>query len=115
MKAIVNTEFGPADVLKLKEVAKPIPKDNDVLVRVHAASVAYGDLVARNFKNIPASDFHMPLPLLLPSKLYFGLSRPRVNVLGSEFAGEIEAIGGDVQHFKIGDQVMGYLGQRMGA
>jgi len=57
----------------------------------------------------------MPLPLLLPSKVYFGLSRPRVNILGSEYAGEIEATGVGVQRFKAGDRVMGYLGQAMGA
>lgn len=115
MKAIVYTEFGPPDVLKVKEVPKPVPGENEVLVRVHASPVSYGDLAARNFKNIPARDFHMPLPLLLPSKLYFGLSTPKVSILGSEFAGEIEATGRNVQRFKAGDRVMGYLGQRMGA
>lgn len=115
MKAIIYKEFGPPEVLRLGEVAKPVPRDNEILVRVHAASVGYGDLVARNFKNIPVSDFHMPLPLWLPSKVYFGLSKPRVNILGSEFSGEVEEVGVDVKRFKVGDQVIGYLGQRMGA
>ena len=115
MKAIVYTEFGPPEVLQLAEAPKPAPKDNEVLIRVHATPVSYGDLTARNFKNISASDFHMPLLLMLPMRMYFGLSKPKVNILGSEFAGEIEAIGKDVKLFKEGDQVMGYLGQRMGA
>ncbi len=115
MKAIVYTEFGPPDVLHLKEVAKPVPKENEILVRVHATPVNYGDLVARNFKNISPSEFNMPLPLLLPTRMYFGFSKPKVNILGSEFAGEIEAAGRDVKRFKAGDQVIGYLGQQMGA
>jgi NADPH:quinone reductase-like Zn-dependent oxidoreductase len=115
MKAIVYSQFGPPDVLQLEEVDQPFPKDNEVLIRVHAAPVNYGDLVARNFKNIPSSEFHMPLPLLLPTRMYFGFTKPKINILGSEFAGEIEAAGKDVKRFKQGDQVYGYLGQRMGA
>lgn len=115
MKAIVYTEFGPPEVLHLKEVAKPAPKDNEVLIKVVATPVSYGDLTARNFKNISASEFHMPLPLLIPARMYFGFTKPKINILGSEFAGEIDAAGKDVKRFKAGDQVMGYLGQRMGA
>jgi len=115
MKAIVYHEFGSPDVLHIEEVAKPVPKDNEVLIRVHVTPVNYGDLIARNFKNISARDFNMPLPLMLPTRLYFGLRKPRVNILGSEFAGEVESVGKDVGRFKAGDQVMGYLGQRMGA
>ncbi len=115
MKAIVYTEFGAPDVLHLEDVQKPTPKENEVLVRVRATPVSYGDLTARNFKNISASEFHMPLPLLLPARLYFGLSKPKINILGSEFSGEVEAAGRQVRRFKAGDQVMGYLGQRMGA
>lgn len=115
MKAIIYTEFGPPDVLRLAERPKPIPRDNDVLVRVHATPVAYGDLLARDFKNVSRREFNMPLPLLLPMRIYFGFSKPKVNILGSEFAGEIEAVGGSVKRFRPGDQVMGYLGQRMGA
>jgi NADPH:quinone reductase-like Zn-dependent oxidoreductase len=115
MKAIVYTEFGPPEVLQLKEVKKPTPKDNEVLIRVYATPVNYGDLVARNFRNISAREFHMPLPLLLPTRMYFGFTKPRINILGSEFAGEIESAGKNVKRFKEGDPVMGYLGQRMGA
>ncbi len=115
MKAIIYTEFGPPDVLKLAEVPPPSPRDGDVLIRVHATSVAYGDLLARNFGNITPREFNMPLPLLLPMRLVFGVRKPRVNILGSEFAGEVAAVGRAVTRFKPGDQVMGYLGQRMGA
>ncbi len=115
MKAIIYTEFGPPDVLKLAEVPTPNPRDGDVLIRVHAASVAYGDLLARDFKHVTASEFNMPLPLLLPMRLVFGVRKPRVNILGSEFAGEVVAVGRAVTRFKPGDPVMGYLGQRMGA
>lgn len=115
MKAIIYTEFGPPDVLHVTDAPKPAPKDNEVLVRVHAAPVAYGDLLARDFKNVSSRDFHMPLPLLLPMRMVFGFTRPKVNILGSEFAGEVEAVGSAVTRFKPGDQVMGYLGQRMGA
>ena len=115
MKAIIYTEFGSPDVLKLAEVPTPSPRDSDVLIRVHAASVAYGDLLARDFRHVTGSEFNMPLPLLFPMRLVFGVRKPRVNILGSEFAGEVEAVGRAVTRFKPGDPVMGYLGQRMGA
>jgi NADPH:quinone reductase-like Zn-dependent oxidoreductase len=115
MKAIVYTEYGSPEVLHLAEVAKPSPKVNEVLIKVQAAPVNYGDLMARNFKNIPVRDFHMPLPLLLPTRLYFGFNKPKVNILGNEFAGIVEAVGTAVTRFKPGDQVFGYRGQRMGA
>ena len=115
MKAIELTKFGPPEVLQIREMEKPASKANEILVRVHATSVNYGDLAARNFKNIPAREFHMPLLMLLPARLFFGLTKPNIKVLGSEFAGEVEAVGKDVQQFKPGDQVFGYLGQGMGA
>jgi NADPH:quinone reductase-like Zn-dependent oxidoreductase len=115
MKAVVYTEYGSPDVLQLKEVEIPVPRDNEILVRVHATSVNIGDLWARNFKEITPSSFTMPLPLWLPSKMYFGFTKPKINILGSEFAGEVEAAGEDVKRFKKGDQVFGYRGQKMGA
>src|SRR5512145_1780185 len=114
MKAIVYTEYGSPDVLHLAEVTKPAPQDHEVLIKVQAAPVNYGDLMARNFKNLPVREFNMPLPLLLPTRLYFGLRKPRVNILGNEFAGKIEAVGKEVKRFKPGDQVFGYRGQSMG-
>ena len=115
MKAIVFTEFGTPDVLHIKEIEKPTPKDNEILIRVHATSINVGDLWARNFKAITPSKFSMPLLLWFPSRLYFGLTKPRINILGNEFAGEVEAAGKDVKRFKKGDQVFGYRGQAMGA
>ncbi len=115
MKAIVYTKYGPPDVLQLKEVAKPIPKDNEVLVRIYATSVNYGDIITRNFKNISPRKFNMPMPFWFGARIYFGLIRPKIAILGSEFAGEIEAIGKDVKLFRKSDQVFAYRGMSMGA
>jgi NADPH:quinone reductase-like Zn-dependent oxidoreductase len=115
MKAVVYTEYGPPDVLQLKEVEKPAPKDHEILIRNHATTVNIGDIWARNFKEITPSKFSMPFPLWLPSRMYFGFTKPRVNILGSEFAGEVEAIGENIKRFRKGDQVFGYRGQSMGA
>lgn len=115
MKAIVYTEYGPPDVLQLKEVEKPATRDNEILIRNHATNVNIGDIWARNFKEITPSKFTMPLPLWFPSRMYFGFTKPRVNILGSEFAGEVEAVGKEVKRFRKGDQVFGYRGQKMGA
>lgn len=115
MKAAVYTEYGPPQVLTLQEVTKPTPRDNEILVKVYAASVNVGDLWARNFKDISPRKFTMPLPLWLPSRLYFGLTKPRIQILGNEFAGVVEATGRDVKRFKKGDPVFGYRGQIMGA
>jgi NADPH:quinone reductase-like Zn-dependent oxidoreductase len=115
MKSIVYTQYGPPEVLHLTELEKPAPKDNEILIRIHATSVTIGDLWARNFKEISPREFTMPLPLWLPTRLYFGIKKPRINVLGAELAGEVEAVGKDVKRFKKGDQVFGYPGQSMGA
>jgi NADPH:quinone reductase-like Zn-dependent oxidoreductase len=115
MKAIVCTKYGPPDVLQLQEVAKPTPKEDEILIRIYATSVNYGDLVARNFKEISPRKFNMPFLFWLISKIYFGLRKPKITILGSEFAGEIESAGKDVKSFRQGDQVFGYLGQSMGA
>ncbi len=115
MKAVTYTQFGPPEVLRITEAEKPSPKPNEILIRVRATSVGYGDVLARDFKNLPLSEFNMPLPLYLPSRLYFGISSPKVNILGAELAGEVEAVGSEVSRFKVGDKVFGYLGQRMGA
>jgi NADPH:quinone reductase-like Zn-dependent oxidoreductase len=115
MKAIVYTEYGSPEVLQLKEVEKPTPKDTEILIRVYATSVNIGDIWARNFKEISPRKFSMPFPLWLPARMYFGFTKPKINILGSEFAGEIEAVGKDVKLFKVGDPVFGYRGQSMGA
>jgi NADPH:quinone reductase-like Zn-dependent oxidoreductase len=114
MKAIVNTEYGSPDVLHLTNVVKPVPKENEILIKIHATSVNFGDTIARNFKAITPGEFNMPFPLWLLAKISFGLRQPKITVLGNEFAGEIEAVGRDVKRFKPGDQVFGYRGESMG-
>jgi NADPH:quinone reductase-like Zn-dependent oxidoreductase len=113
MKAIVHTQYGPPEVLQIEEVDKPAPQDNEILIRVYATPVNYGDVVARNFKNISPSEFNMPLPLWLPARISFGLNKPTNPILGSELAGEIEQVGRDVTKFKPGDQVFAYNGMKM--
>ena len=115
MKAVVFTEYGPPEVLQLKEVRKPTPGNKEVLIRVHATPVSFGDTLVRNFKAITPKKFHMPFLFWIIGKMYFGFRKPRITILGSEFAGEIESVGRDVKRFRKGDQVYGYCGSRMGA
>ena len=115
MKAIVYTTYGPPEVLQLKDVAMPVPRGNEILVRVRATPVSFGDTLVRDLKGISPAKFHMPFLFWLFAKMYFGFRRPRIAILGSEFAGEIEAVGKDVKQFKAGDPVFGYRGPSMGA
>ena len=115
MKAVICTEYGPPEILQVREVVKPVPKDNEVLVKVLGASVNYGDLLARNFKAVSPQEFNMPYIFWILSKVFFGLQKPKITVLGSEFSGEVEAAGSSVTAYKPGDQIFGYLGQNMGA
>ena len=114
MKAIVYEEYGSPEVLKIKEIEKPVPKDNEILIRIHATSINYGDLIARNFKNISPRQFNMAMPLWLSARIMFGWSKPKKKILGSEFAGQVEETGKSVKKFKKGDPVFGYVGQKMG-
>jgi NADPH:quinone reductase-like Zn-dependent oxidoreductase len=107
MKAIVWTKYGSPDGLQLKEVEKPIPGDNEVLIKIYATTVTAGDSEVRSL--------NVPLWLLLPIRLYLGLLRPRNRILGQELAGEIEAVGKDVQQFRKGDLVFGTTGLGFGA
>jgi NADPH:quinone reductase-like Zn-dependent oxidoreductase len=115
VKAIVYTEYGSPDVLKLAEVSKPTPKDNEILIKVHAASVKIGDIWARNIKAISPSQFSMSFPFWVLTRLMFGVNKPKINILGAEFAGEVETAGNKVTLFKKGDQVFGYRGTAFGA
>jgi NADPH:quinone reductase-like Zn-dependent oxidoreductase len=114
MKAIVYTEYGEPDVLKIQEVEKPYPKSNEVLIRIRAVSVNYGDIIARNFKNISPHEFNMPLLFWILARFGFGLNKPKIKILGNTFAGEIETIGNDVKQFRTSEQVFGYTGEKMG-
>ena len=107
MKAIVYTQYGPADVLHLQEVEKPSPKDNEVLVKVHATSVTAGDCNARGFVFVPPGFGFI-------ARLAFGQRKPRQPILGVELSGEIVEVGKDVRLFKQGDQVFG-ISQKYGA
>ena len=115
MKAIVWTTYGPPEVLQVKEIAKPTPKDKEILVRVHATTITVGDIWARNFKEITPRNFSMPGILWFPSRMFFGINKPRLNVLGAEFAGEVAAVGAKVTKYKEGERIFGYRGQNMGA
>ena len=115
MKTIVYTEYGGPDVLHLKEVEKPAPGSNEVLVRVRAVSVNYGDIIARNFKNLPAGEFNMLSIFRIMARFAFGYSKPKRQILGNTFAGEVEMVGSNVKQFRAGEQVFGYTGETMGA
>lgn len=115
MKAITYTEYGTPDVLQLKEVENPTPKGKEILVKVEATTVNYGDLIARRFGEVSPSEFNMPGIFWLPARLEFGWKKPKNPILGSEFAGEVTAIGSEVTKFKKGDEVFGYLGSKMGS
>ncbi len=108
MKAVVWTKYGPPEVLELREVEKPAPKDNEVLIRIHATTVTAGDCEMRSLK--------FPILLSLPMRLWVGFLKPKgTTIPGTEIAGEIEAVGKDVQKFKAGDRIFGAAGMSFGA
>ncbi len=107
MKAIIWTRYGPPEVLQLKEVEKPTPKENEVLIRVHATTVETGDCEIRRYQ--------IHNYLWLPLRVYFGLIKPRIKIPGQQLAGEIEAVGKDVTRFKKGAPVFAPTDARFGA
>ncbi|MHA2361073.1 MAG: alcohol dehydrogenase catalytic domain-containing protein, partial [Candidatus Thorarchaeota archaeon] len=103
MKAIVWTKYGPPDVLQLQDVEKPVQKDNEILIKVHATTVTVGDCEMRRLK--------YPMLMGLLVRMYVGFSKPkRITILGMELAGEVEAVGKDVTKFKKGDEVFAATG-----
>jgi NADPH:quinone reductase-like Zn-dependent oxidoreductase len=101
MKAIIYTEYGPPEVLRMQEVEKPVPRDRDVLVKVQATTVTIGDTIMR--------DLDMPLHGVkrFLARLYLGYNKPKRRVLGMELAGDVESVGRKVTRFKPGDAVFG--------
>jgi NADPH:quinone reductase-like Zn-dependent oxidoreductase len=106
MKAVVYEKYGPPDVLQLKEVEKPRPKENEVLIKTRATTVSSADWRVRSLD--------VPVGFGLISRLVLGVRTPRQPILGTELAGEIEAIGKDVRKFKVGDQVFAFSGVGLG-
>jgi NADPH:quinone reductase-like Zn-dependent oxidoreductase len=107
MKAIVCTKYGSPDVLELREVPKPSPKNNEVLVKIHATPVTSGDCRVRSF--------HSPILYWIPMRIVLGIRKPRKPILGVELSGEVEAVGSGVKRFKKGDKIFAFTGMRFGA
>jgi NADPH:quinone reductase-like Zn-dependent oxidoreductase len=107
VKAVVWTKYGPPEVLELREVEKPTPKEDEVLIKIYATTVTAGDCEMRNLK--------FPIYLSLPIRVWRGFLKPKGNsIMGTELAGEIDAVGQDVKRFKEGDQVFGSAGLALG-
>lgn len=108
MKAIIWTKYGSPDGLQLREVEKPTPRDDEILIKIHASSVTAGDCEMRRLE--------LPLMLSFPVRLYAGFLKPkRITILGQELAGEVVEVGKNVTSYKVGDQVFGTTGFRFGA
>ncbi len=107
MKAIICTKYGPPEVLQLQEVDKPVPRDNEVLIKVYATTAHVGDARIRGFR--------VPFWQMIPFRIYLGIRKPKRSILGMELAGEIESVGKDVKLFKKGDKVFAFTGFVFGA
>lgn len=107
MKAVICKKYGEPEVLKLEEVPKPIPSDNEVCVKIHATAVTNSDIFIRGSK--------LPFPIIIPFRLMMGITRPRKSIIGLVFSGEIESIGKNIKRFKPGDNVFGLTGFNLGA
>ncbi len=102
MKAVIYEKYGSAEVLHLREIEKPVPKDKEVLIKIHATTVAAGDIRMRGFK--------VQLAFWLPARLALGLTGPKRKVLGMEASGVIESVGKSVKKFSVGDEVLAATG-----
>jgi len=101
MRAVICTKYGPPEVLQLREVEEPVPKDDEVLVKIHATTVTSGDVRLRSFTWAPW--------FRLPARVMFGFTRPRKTIPGNELSGKVEAVGKNVKRFRKGDQVYGII------
>ncbi len=106
MKAVTYTHYGPPEVLQIREVEKPIPKDNEVCIKICASAVTYSDIIIRSSKVV--------LRLWLPFRLMMGLFKPKRTIIGIVLSGEIESVGKDIRKLKPGDQVYGMAGFGLG-
>jgi NADPH:quinone reductase-like Zn-dependent oxidoreductase len=102
MRAVVCTGYGPPDVLELRQVEKPVPRDHQVLIKMHATTAHRGDVRIRSFD--------VPRGQRLAARLVLGFTRPKNPILGMELAGEVESVGRDVTLFKRGDEVFAFTG-----
>jgi NADPH:quinone reductase-like Zn-dependent oxidoreductase len=107
MKAVVCTKYGPPEVLKLKEVEKPAPRNDEVRIKIYATAVTASDIFIRGSQ--------IPIQFWIPMRLMLGLTKPRKSIIGLVLAGEIESVGADIERFKAGDQVYGLTGFGLGA
>lgn len=107
MKAAIWTAYGSPEVLKVKDIVKPEPKGNEILIKIYSSAVTTGDCRMRRFD--------VPGGLWLPTRLAFGVSKPRKNIMGMDFSGEVVAIGQGTSLFKVGDNVFGTTGMALGA
>jgi NADPH:quinone reductase-like Zn-dependent oxidoreductase len=107
MKAIICTKYGPPEVLKMKEVEKPAPKDDEVLIKIFATAVTASDIFIRGSQ--------IPIQFWIPMRIMLGLTKPRKSIIGLVLAGKIESVGKNLKRFKPGDQVYGLTGFGLGA
>ena len=109
MKAVVYDRYGPPDVLRLEDVERPVPKEDEVLIKIHATTVTRSDCATRE------ANRRSGLLVMLISRFISGIRRPKQRILGIELAGEVEAVGAAVNEFAVGDHVFGTSGFRFGA
>ncbi len=107
MKAVICPNYGPPEVLQLKEVNKPVPKEDEVLIKIHASAVTNSDIFIRGSK--------LPIQVWIPMRLSIGILRPRKSTIGLVLAGEIEKTGKNIKRFKPGDKVYGMSGFTLSA
>src|SRR5437588_2087130 len=109
MKAVVYDRYGPPDVLRLEDVERPVPKEDEVLIKILATAVTRADCATRE------ANRRSGLAVTIISRSISGIRRPKQRILGSELAGEVEAVGAAVREFAVGDNVFGSTGFSFGA